>query len=76
MESYSPTSSLSRENSSNSASFLAGLEEMLENTGASLRSEIFMLTYRGSTEVDRHYTKPMLPWIIAEIKNQRKYEKV
>ncbi|XP_068231745.1 TBC1 domain family member 1 isoform X2 [Palaemon carinicauda] len=34
--------------------------------------EIFHLIYRGSTEIDRHYSKPMLPWIISEIKNQQK----
>nr|XP_053629141.1 TBC1 domain family member 4-like [Cherax quadricarinatus] len=32
----------------------------------------FSLVYRGSTEVDRHYSKPMLPWIISEIKNRQK----
>ena len=36
----------------------------------------FDLVYRGKSEVDRHYTKPMLPWIISEIKNQNKLEKV
>ncbi|XP_047736241.1 uncharacterized protein LOC108675467 [Hyalella azteca] len=66
----------SRENSGTGAAILAGLEELLDNAGASHITEIFMLTYRGSSEVDRHYTKAMLPWIIAEIKNQKKYEKV
>ncbi|KAG0719497.1 TBC1 domain family member 1 [Chionoecetes opilio] len=36
----------------------------------------FSFKYRGSTEVDRHYSKPMLPWIISEIKNQQKSEEV
>lgn len=66
----------SRENSASSISLLAGLEEFLENSAVSSASEIFLLTHRGSSEVDRHYTKPMLPWIIAEIKNQNKFEKV
>lgn len=34
--------------------------------------EVFDFVYRGSSEIDRHYTKPMLPWIISEIKNQHK----
>ncbi|XP_071550765.1 TBC1 domain family member 1 [Panulirus ornatus] len=43
--------------------------------GAGVRGETgetFSLVYRGSTEVDRHYSKPMLPWIISEIKNRQK----
>ena len=36
----------------------------------------FTFKYRGSTEVDRHYSKSMLPWIISEIKNQQKSEDV
>lgn len=38
--------------------------------------EEFSFFYRGSTEVDRHYSKPMLPWIISEIKNRQKKEEV
>lgn len=64
----------SRENSNNSIKLLAGLEEFLESSASA--TETFLLTYRGRSELDRHYTKPMLPWIIAEIKNQNKIEKV
>ena len=71
----SPLPQPSRENSANSISLLAGLEELLEST-SSTPAEIFTFDYRGSSAVDKHYTKPMLPWIITEIKDQRKYEKV
>ena len=64
----------SRENSGNSISLLAGLEEFLENSATS--TESFLLNYCGRSELDRHYSKSMLPWIIAEIKNQNKFETV
>ena len=60
---------------SNENSLLLGLEEFIESSTSS-NSDVFQMSYRGSSEVDRHYTKPMLPWIIAEIKNQNKFEKV
>lgn len=44
--------------------------------GAGEPGQRFSFKYRGSTEVDRHYSKPMLPWIISEIKNQQKSEDV
>ncbi|XP_069162661.1 TBC1 domain family member 1 [Procambarus clarkii] len=51
--------------------------EGMDNTGLlGDRGEAFFLVYRGSTEVDRHYSKPMLPWIISEIKNRQKSIKV
>ncbi|KAK3867460.1 hypothetical protein Pcinc_027094 [Petrolisthes cinctipes] len=50
--------------------------EMENNSEGGTTGETFTLRYRGSTEVDRHYSKPMLPWIIAEIKNQQKAEDV
>lgn len=34
--------------------------------------DTFHMTYRGNSEIDRHYSKPMLPWIISEIKNRHK----
>lgn len=40
------------------------------------KGEVFELVYRGNSEIDMHYTKPMLPWIISEIKNQLKAIKV
>lgn len=48
---------------------ILSLEKDDESQGA---EEVFDLVYRGSSEIDRHYTKPMLPWIISEIKNQHK----
>ncbi|CAL4095349.1 unnamed protein product, partial [Meganyctiphanes norvegica] len=38
--------------------------------------ETFRMIYRGNSEVDRHYTKPMLPWIISEVKNRQKSDEV
>lgn len=50
---------------------------MMENVdGGGEGGQRFSFKYRGSTEVDRHYSKPMLPWIISEIKNQQKSEDV
>uniref|UniRef100_A0A0P4WCG4 Rab-GAP TBC domain-containing protein n=1 Tax=Scylla olivacea TaxID=85551 RepID=A0A0P4WCG4_SCYOL len=50
---------------------------MMENLdGGGDGGKQFCFKYRGSTEVDRHYSKPMLPWIISEIKNQQKSEDV
>ena len=63
-----------REDSTNRISLLAGLEEFIESSSAPC--EVLNCSYRGSSEVDRHYTRPMLPWIIAEIKNQSKFDKV
>ncbi|XP_076031403.1 TBC1 domain family member 1-like isoform X2 [Oratosquilla oratoria] len=38
--------------------------------------DLFHLYYRGSSEVDKHYTKPMLPWIISEVKNRKQKDPV
>ena len=51
---------------------VSGKQKQYNMPSVKSQSKSFLVNYLGNSTLDRRYTQPMLPWVIAEVRNHHK----